>query len=246
MKKIIFCFLWLLIFSAKINCQTKIYAKLKSAQAAFQIRFLLPDTRNNYISRIYAGALELHFDSMRQIVSFNYFKNSVDYQENSSTENNPGLLMQGHLKNGKLIGRTDTWYSKAKMHKYFNCREKGNEVFFAMPNIGFPYYDGTELGFYGAQPDTIFYCRQIKGQKDSVLFEVYTNGKLQGKWSKFSENGDTLIVAEYLDNYLDGIKQEFVDGKLISQKSYKNGWPDGKYEIWFANGTKKEEGTIKN
>ena len=88
------------------------------------------------------------------------------------------------------------------------------------------------------------------GEKDN-LKKVYIgnllNGKEDGLWTKWYDNGQKSNEETYKDGKLDGLWTIWYEnGQKKYQGTYKDGKEDGLHTIWFKNGQKNSEGTYKD
>ena len=75
----------------------------------------------------------------------------------------------------------------------------------------------------------------------------YKNLKLNGTSTDYLENGQKIIVENYIDDELDGLKTHYWDnGHLDSEQEYKNGELHGKSTFYLENGEKRKVEHFKN
>lgn len=69
-------------------------------------------------------------------------------------------------------------------------------------------------------------------------FQYMKNGKREGNWKKFNEQGKVVEETQYQDNLLDGfaMKYTYRSLKLLQKWHYKHGLKDGKQEFFHQNG----------
>ncbi len=73
------------------------------------------------------------------------------------------------------------------------------------------------------------------------------DGKLDGLWTDWYENGKKNIEENYKDGELDGLKTWWYrNGQKRKEGNYKDGKPDGLWTWWYKNGKKKSEKTYKD
>jgi len=88
------------------------------------------------------------------------------------------------------------------------------------------------------------YYKKIKRK---YLMGSVINGKIDGKWKTFYDNGKKESIGLYTDGKKDGEWNVFYDnGKKKIIESYINGKKDGKFERYYKNGVLKISGTLKN
>lgn len=68
------------------------------------------------------------------------------------------------------------------------------------------------------------------------------NGKFDGKWTYWYENGQIKSEQSYNNGNLDGNHTAwYEDGQMRYEKSYKDGKHDGKHTAWYEDGQIKSE-----
>lgn len=82
--------------------------------------------------------------------------------------------------------------------------------------------------------------------KDSIGNKQITGylkeGKFEGKWHAFYQNGQVKYERNYLKNKFHGvIKEYYSNGQLTSVGSYINGERNGLHKKWYKNGEIKTE-----
>lgn len=82
--------------------------------------------------------------------------------------------------------------------------------------------------------------------KDSIGNKQITGylkeGKFEGKWNAFYQNGLLKYERNYLNNKFHGvIKEYYSNGQLASVGSYINGERNGLHKKWYKNGELKAE-----
>jgi antitoxin component YwqK of YwqJK toxin-antitoxin module len=83
---------------------------------------------------------------------------------------------------------------------------------------------------------------------DNLYQEInYKNGKKEGLYRAWHDNGQLEEESNYNDGKLNGLRKEWEDeGQLIVEENYKNGKRDGLYRTWDDFGSPKLEATYKN
>lgn len=76
----------------------------------------------------------------------------------------------------------------------------------------------------------------IKYKEGKVSKDIwYSNGKIDGKYKSYWDNGNPYVEIEY------------EDGKIKAEENYIKGVQEGRYRIWYENGQLESEGNyIKN
>lgn len=76
---------------------------------------------------------------------------------------------------------------------------------------------------------------------------TYKDGKLDGLYKSYYENGNLKREENYKDGELDGIAKWYHEnGNIGEEKNYKNGKLDGGWKIYYENGNLKREGIVNN
>lgn len=77
--------------------------------------------------------------------------------------------------------------------------------------------------------------------------EYYVNGKPNGKWIAFYDNGKMKSIENWKNGMLNGKYILYNEkGKKVLETYYKNGIDNGKYAIYYDNGKPRIYGKIKN
>ena len=75
----------------------------------------------------------------------------------------------------------------------------------------------------------------------------YKNGKQDGKWTYWWENGQKGAEETYKDGKEEGLWTEWHEnGQKWIEATYKDGERVGKWTLWYKNGQKHEEETYKD
>jgi len=87
--------------------------------------------------------------------------------------------------------------------------------------------------------------------EEGNLKKVYSgnllNGKYDGLWTNWYENGQKSGEFNYKDGKLDGLGTIWYENGLkMLEGTYMDGSSDGLWTKWYKNGQKKEERTYKN
>ena len=109
---------------------------------------------------------------------------------------------------------------------------------YQQPNVqdrGFVYYfPNEEVGITAA---SLCVYKDQYGQYESK--GKLKNGKKDGKWTNWYENGQKKSEENYKDGKGDGKQYEwFKNGQIRHEDNYKDGKRDGKWTWWYENGQK--------
>ena len=75
----------------------------------------------------------------------------------------------------------------------------------------------------------------------------FKNGKREGPWVEFYENGQLFIKGEYRNDKQEGPWVEYYnDGWWRSKGGYRNGWKDGPWVTYNANGQLDSKGEYRS
>jgi antitoxin component YwqK of YwqJK toxin-antitoxin module len=100
--------------------------------------------------------------------------------------------------------------------------------------------------------------KKIKGDKiEGEYIEFSENGKVAtkgyysgikktGEWIFFSSNGELTKRCNYSNDKLEGLFEEYIDGRLKERYNLKDGKKNGRYESFYSNGRVREEITYKD
>jgi len=84
---------------------------------------------------------------------------------------------------------------------------------------------------------------QMFGEMKVPLGEM-KDGKKEGKWIGWYENGQKKEEGTYKDGKEDGLWTGWYNnGQKELEGTFKDGKPDGLSTLWYKNGQKKQEGT---
>jgi antitoxin component YwqK of YwqJK toxin-antitoxin module len=91
--------------------------------------------------------------------------------------------------------------------------------------------------------------RKVKDQDSFIKYKecFYQNGKLNGIYTRWFDNGNIAEKYTYKDGKFDGLNQVYYyNGQIQTENTYKDNKLDGIYKIWYDNGQLEEESTYKN
>ena len=81
----------------------------------------------------------------------------------------------------------------------------------------------------------------------SQLEGSYKDGKRDGLWTEWHENGQKWQEGTYKDGEVDGKGTSWYEnGQKKEEATYKDGMPDGLWTYWYENGQKWYEATWKD
>lgn len=180
------------------------------------------------------------------------------------------LKEEKSYKEGKLDGTSKTYFNDGKVEtekSYRMGKEDGKHLsydFDGTLRMDHNYKDGRQVGkqytfFKGTRElyETVYYNEAgLKEGEYSSMFTFgapyelgsYKNGQKNGRWTKFAESGDTLLIETYLNGKEDGLRVLFSTGTGTREKEYcmKNDRKDGLYREYNpSNGELKYEATYK-
>ena len=127
----------------------------------------------------------------------------------------------------------------------------------------FDAFESREIDLYGECGGGINFKRRENpiGFYITVLFEIFfgavcliiafglffEDGKKDGPYETYYENGQLEYKGSYKDGELDGLFETYYEnGELRSKLSYKNGEWDGPWEYYYENGNLKERVSYKD
>ena len=104
--------------------------------------------------------------------------------------------------------------------------------------------------------DEVFYTKNTNKPYTGSIFSLFDdginesegslkNGKLDGEWIEWYNNGQMLIKENYLNGIKDGSYSSWNDnGQKLVQGIFRNGDQDGLWTYWYENGQKEKEMTF--
>jgi hypothetical protein len=102
----------------------------------------------------------------------------------------------------------------------------------------------------GASKDglnTNYYPTKGSGSKRQKLSEgEYKNGKQEGSWTEWHDNGQKRSEGEYKNGEKEGLWAYWQVNGQRSEGEWKNGKGEGPWTVWHENGQKMSEGEYKN
>jgi|ETNmetMinimDraft_13_1059891.scaffolds.fasta_scaffold37847_2 antitoxin component YwqK of YwqJK toxin-antitoxin module len=154
---------------------------------------------------------------------------------------------EGTYKDGFRHGNW-TYYTEVGNSKYNVTYKAGtyNLVVFT-DNLG-TNYTGSPVTDEPEQDGTYLLRRdEYDFSKTPVAFGTIKNGKFDGLYTFWHDNGQKRREGTYKDGKFDGEwTYWYEDGKKKDEGTYKNGEKDGLYTSWHENGQKQREGTYKD
>ena len=95
--------------------------------------------------------------------------------------------------------------------------------------------------YYNEDADDLFYYTPIELERN------YKDGKLDGLFKEWYENGKLDMKGNYKDGIKDGLwKKWYENGQLVFEMNYKDDKEDGLQRLWYENGQLKSEGNYKD
>ena len=95
--------------------------------------------------------------------------------------------------------------------------------------------------YYNEDADDLFYYTPIELERN------YKDGKLDGLFKEWYENGQLKEEGNYKDGERDGLQRHWYEnGQLKYEGNFKDGKGDGLEKLWYENGQLRYEGNIKD
>ena len=92
-------------------------------------------------------------------------------------------------------------------------------------------------------PEEITFCNDGK----KVQYTIYRNGKKNGEYKTWYENGQLKFVNRYVDDKIDKIAiKYFKSGNVQGVSTYKNGLLNGHCILYFHNGNTYRQSIYEN
>ena len=184
---------------------------------------------------------------------------------NDSTGNAYHKLHQETFVDGKIDGQVTKWYKEGKLDRQGIMRgnEKEGEWTYWERNgirwLKFDYGDGLERVKLGEieERDAITYkigkydpysgiVEETGGKRGYKLLGRFLDGKRDGKWVQWYDNGQVEVQGEYYRGKKHGEwSLWYNNGKAKEQGTFTFGKIDSLYKYWFDNGHLKEEQRYK-
>ena len=75
----------------------------------------------------------------------------------------------------------------------------------------------------------------------------YKNGKQEGDWVRYWDDGQLKRAINYKASKIDGLYETYHrNGRLMTRSNYKDGAPEGLWEVFFKDGQLSAKGNYKN
>jgi len=116
-------------------------------------------------------------------------------------------------------------------------RLSGENSRFIQWNKEQPIVDGVQINQYTHDGKKEGYWESYYDNGQLWIKCFYKNGELDGYWEKYFDNGNLYSKGSYINGERDGIWEEYYyNGQLESKGSFKNDKKDGIWEEWFYDG----------
>jgi len=144
--------------------------------------------------------------------------------------------------------------------------------------VNLPKYDIDKITLTSKQGESFYNQKKFNGElfqsflnNDSILLGKYVNGKKDGEWKKFYEDGNLKEIRNYengvkhgkhlgffqngkkqfeynlKDDEYHGLKKTWnKKGVLIQEMNFIMGYESGSQKVWYNNGTIKSNYFVKN
>ena len=133
-----------------------------------------------------------------------------------------------------LVGLTSLVHAQTETAKQPNCDD--------IEGIRTTYYSGDDL----VPKDYTGIAFKCKDGKVLLLYN-YKEGKRDGLWRSWHENGQLRTEKNYKDGKGDGLSMRWYEnGQLQREYNYKDGKRDGLWRGWYANGQLEREKNYKD
>ena len=151
--------------------------------------------------------------------------------------------INGQLKEKKVNGQYEIYFNNGELKEKgrfdgFLQKEKWNETWFTISEE----MDEFEcLFYYKNKPYTGILINFFDDEKTQLETKVtYKEGKKDGTYQEYYENGELKIIASYREGKKDGTYQEYYEnGQLKTDQVYREGEWAGTYQEYYENGQKK-------
>lgn len=173
------------------------------------------------------------------------------------------LIYEGVYSNGKLDGTENVYFDDGKVKIttiYKNGVKEGTEVFYnedgstslyIINNLGKSkqiYFQGPEknLDSEVSLESQNFFCVNLEKYLSKNYRYSCTNNAVNGDFIKNDSKGNLLLKVNIANGVLNGIYEQFSDGKLYRHLEFKNGNLNGKVYKYFTSGSLEYEGQYIN
>ena len=144
--------------------------------------------------------------------------------------------------------------------------------------VTLPKYDIEKITLTSKQGESFYNQKKFNGElfqtflnNDSILLGKYVNGKKDGVWKKFYEDGNLKEIRNYengvkhgkhlgffqngkkqfeynlKDDEYHGLKRAWnIEGIMIQEMNFLKGYESGFQRVWYNNGTIKSNYFVKN
>jgi len=212
----------------------------------FKVKKMIPFKNGNE-----NGLAIQYAEDGRIIQLFNYKNGFLTSKEKINQKDESGIkqgLWKSYFPNMRL--KTEKRYKDGKLNGYFKTYNKNGELMSAILFI-----NGIEQDKESNLADFDIKYEYYKNGKVKSAITYNKGGNKDGVSSLFDENGEVSESKLYRNGYLlaEGIidlkglyqgkwKHYYLDGKLKSEGSYKDGKKTGKWIFYFSNGKIEQTG----
>lgn len=158
-----------------------------------------------------------------------------------------GVIYEAHYANGLLHGTETTYFESGKIQHqttFSNGAKEGEEVFYDedgntnlyiinhQGNTRQVYYQGPEkhIDYFGLESQN-FFCNNPSAPALKDYRFTCVNNRLDGEVIKYDAAGTVSLRAHLTQGGLNGIYEQFTNGKLFIYAEFKNGKLDGRVEL---------------
>lgn len=182
----------------------------------------------------------------------------------AKTYNSKGILIyEGVYLDGKLNGTENIYYDNGKIKitsNYKTGKKEGAESFYNEDGSTSLYIinekgKSNQVYFQRSEKDISseislksqnFFCKnEEKYLSENFNYSCFDN-VINGEFVKYDTKGNILLKVKIANGVLDGIYEQFSDGKLYRHLEFKTGNLDGKVYELFSDGKLEYEGQYTN
>jgi antitoxin component YwqK of YwqJK toxin-antitoxin module len=197
-------------------------------------------------------------------LSHSLFSKYVNFDFRSDYNKSWKDILENHWYKTKDIVLVNHINKQGSEHLKYDYNTHRND-FHSLLNIELvkEHIQNNYINYTGTVLDTLSNKTMIKGQ--------LINGLIQGEWKFLDKTGMDLVVMNFVNNVAHGSYESnhqnhstnetgtfemglktgewnsyFVNSKLMAKRNYRQGWLEGKQQVWFESGKKHMEYHYEN
>lgn len=184
--------------------------------------YYITETKNNK-----RNGISTKYDSDGKVIWIGEFKNNLldgPFKEYDKK----GNIIEGTYKNNLLEGQLKYYNSNMVMYKeemYKNNLLEGEQIF---------YIDGEITGINQFKKGKLDgSSRKFTPNGDVYQIIQWKDGEKNGSYIEFDFDGNIKFVIDFKNGMVDGVRKEFLCGKLLTEENFKENERDGISKIYY-------------